>query len=72
MQTIKLDVSDTIYDKVMFFLQSFPKKDIKLYDEKSVAKNKQQEKLTDFFHNSPLQGISLERDDEIYQSRVDF
>ncbi len=72
MQTIKLDVSDTIYDKVMSFLQSFPKQDIKLYGEKSVARNGQQEKLTDFFRNSPLQDISLERDDEIYQSRVDF
>ena len=72
MQTIKLDVSDSIYDKVMYFLQSFPKKDIKLYSEKTVGNTQKQEKLTEFFHNSPLQEISLERDEEIYQSRVDF
>ncbi len=72
MQTIKLDVSDSIYDKVMLFLQSFPTKDIKLYREKPTDTTQKQEKLTEFFHNSPLQEISLERDDEIYQSRVDF
>jgi len=34
MQTIKIDVSDTIYDNVMFFLNNLPKKEIKLYSNK--------------------------------------
>jgi len=60
MQTIKLDVSDSIYHKVMHFLQSFPQKEIKLYKEKTVNQPPKQEKLTEFFRNSPLRDISIE------------
>ena len=45
MYTIKIDISDTIYDNVMFFLQNLPKKDIKLHTSKKMS----EEKLSDFF-----------------------
>ena len=72
MQTIKLDISDDIYEKVMFFLQNIPKKDIKFYPKEFVKKEPLDDKLTDFFQNSPLHNISLEREDEIYESRINF
>jgi len=69
MHTIRIDVSDTIYDKVMFFLQHLPKTDIKLYDktEKQITN-----KLSDFFKDAPLKDISFERESETYQSKVNF
>ena len=69
MHTIKIDVSDTIYDNVMFFLNNLPKKDIKLYPKKV---EKKEDALTNFFQSSPLQGLSLERETEVYQDRVSF
>lgn len=69
MHTIKIDISDSIYDNVMFFLNNLPKKDIKLYPKKV---EKKEDTLTSFFHSSPLQDISLERDTEEYSSRVEF
>jgi hypothetical protein len=68
MQTIKIDISDNVYDNVMFFLNNLPKKDIKLYTPKKASK----ETLTDFFQASPLKGIALERDKELYDDRVTF
>ena len=66
MHTIKIDISDNVYDNVMFFLNNLPKKDIKLH----ASKKDTQEKLTDFFQSSPLKDITLEREKEIYQDRV--
>ena len=40
MQTIKIDVSDTIYDNVMFLLNNLPKKDIKIYTKKDEQKER--------------------------------
>jgi len=68
MHTIKIDISDKIYDNVMFFLKSLPKKDIKLYTPKKESR----EKLTEFFHASPLQDIVLERDKETYKDRINL
>ena len=68
MHTIKIDVSDSIYDNVMFLLNNLPKKDIKIYTKKDEKK----ETLIEFFQSSPLHEIKLERDNEIYQDRVDF
>ena len=31
MHTIKLEISDSLYDRVMFFLQQLPKTEIKLH-----------------------------------------
>jgi len=42
MKTIRLDVEDNIFDKVMFFLNNLPKKDIKLNieDNNVIKKSK--------------------------------
>ena len=69
MQTIKIDVSDSIYDNVMFLLNNLPKKDVKIYTKKD---EKKEETLVEFFQSSPLHEITLERDNEMYQDRVDF
>ncbi len=55
MYTIKVDVNDTIYDKVMLFLNSIPVKNmvIKKKDEKKPAK---QNNIVNFFRSSPLVG----------------
>ena len=66
MYTIKLDVNDTIYDKVMFFLKNIPVTNIevKKSDENSSTKK---DDIVSFFHNSPLtDNIELTREKEIY------
>ena len=37
MHTLKLEINDTIFDKVMFFLNNLPKNDVKLTVESSTA-----------------------------------
>lgn len=70
MHTIKIDVSDTLYEKVMGFLKQLPQKDVKLYE---VPSNKdKQETLVEFFQKSPLHDISLTRENEVYEGRMDF
>ena len=66
MYTIKLDVNDTIYDKVMFFLKNIPVTNIevKKSDENSSTKK---DDIVSFFHNSPLtSNVELTREKEIY------
>lgn len=72
MYTIKLDVNDSIYDKVMFFLKNIPVKNLEV---KKVADTQVQKKndIVSFFQTSPLTGnILLEREDEIYNEKVVF
>ncbi len=70
MYTIKLDVNDTIYDKVMFFLKNIPVTNLEVKksdDSVSVKKDD----IVSFFHNSPLAGnIQLLREKETYEDRV--
>ncbi len=72
MYTIKLDVNDTIYDKVMLFLKNIPVKNLevkKVDDTQAQKKND----IVSFFQSSPLKGnILLEREDEIYNEKVIF
>ena len=72
MYTIKLDVNDTIYDKVMFFLRNIPVKNLEV---KKVADTEAQKKddIVSFFQSSPLMGeVQLEKDHEIYHEKVSF
>ena len=72
MQTIKLDVSDSIFDKVMFFLDNLPKNEVKLKIE-ARKKDSKQHSIVDFFQNSPLRdSIELERNKEAYGDRLSF
>lgn len=45
MKTIRLDVADSIFDNVMYFLNNLPKKDVKLNIE-NVQENKEKIKLS--------------------------
>ena len=72
MYTIKLDINDTLYDKVMLFLKSMPVKSI-VVEKKDDESVKQQDDIVHFFQSSPLVGeISLERDSQTYTDRVAF
>ncbi len=72
MQTIKLDVSDSIFDKVMFFLDNLPKNEVKLKIE-TKKKDVKKHSIVDFFQNSPLKSsITIEREKELYQDRLEF
>ncbi len=72
MYSIKLDVNDDVYDKVMFFLDNISKKDLKIKEIKNYnVQNKNN--LVDFFRNSPMVGeFNFERKKEIYDNRVKF
>ena len=72
MYTIKLDVNDTIYDKVMFFLKNIPVSnlEVKKVDEKTIQ-NKND--IVSFFQSSPLNDeVTLTRSNEIYAGKVIF
>jgi len=72
MYTIKLDVNDTIYDKVMFFLKNIPVKNLEV---KKVDDTQAQKKddIVSFFQSSPLKGeLHLTRENEIYNGKVSF
>jgi len=56
MHTIKIDVSDTLYETVMWFLKELPQKDVRLY--KVPSDKEKNETLVEFFQKSPLHYIS--------------
>lgn len=74
MYTIKLDVNDTIYDKVMFFLKNIPIKnlEVKKIGETQTQKKDDKDDIVSFFRSSPLHDIALERESELYSDRVTF
>ena len=72
MYSIKLDVNEKIYDKVMFFLENISKKDLTIREIKNFD-DKQDSSIVDFFRNSPLVGeLDLKRESELYSQRVEF
>jgi len=72
MYSIKLDVNDSIYDKVMFFLDNISKKDLKIEEIKNYNDQKE-DGLVDFFRNCPLVGeVNITRENEVYSDRVEF
>ncbi len=71
MYTIKLDVNDTIYDKVMFFLKNIPIKNLEVKKVDDIQTQKKDD-IVSFFRSSPLSDIQLEREPELYSDRVTF
>lgn len=71
MYSIKLNIDDSILDKVMLFLDTIPKKNIEV-KKLDNSYQSDDEKLGDFFLKSPLNGITIEREHEIYNQRVEF
>ena len=73
MYSIKLDINDKIYEKVMFFLENIPKQDLTIKEIKNFEDKLEENNLVDFFRKSPLVGeIEIKRDSEIYSNRVEF
>ena len=73
MQTIQLNISNDIFDKVMSFLEILPKNKISIVrDNKSKKPQSKKELLGDFFQASPLVGLDLSRNSEGYQGRIEF
>ena len=73
MQTIQLNISNDIFEKVMSFLERLPKNKINIVKKNKPEKSKQKkESLVDFFQSSPLVGFDLERSSEVYQGRIEF
>ena len=64
MYTIRLDVSNDIYDKVLFILENLPKNKVKLQIEKKDSPSLgQKNSLVEFFQSSPLvDSVSLDRE----------
>ena len=72
MYTIKLDVNDSIYDKVMFFLKNIPVKNIEV-KKVDDAEAEKKDDIVSFFQSSPLKdALNLERKNEIYNEKVSF
>lgn len=73
MYSVKLDINEKIYDKIMFFLENLPKNDLKIVEIKSAKQETKESNLVDFFRKSPLVGeIDFSRDDEKYNGRLRF
>jgi len=73
MQTIQLNISNDIFEKVMSFLELLPKNKIDIVQNNKPKKTQQKkESLVDFFQSSPLVGLDLERNSEVYQGRIEF
>jgi len=73
MQTIQLNISSDIFDKVMSFLEILPKNKIRIIrDNVSKKPEIKKDSLGDFFQSSPLFGLDLSRKTEVYQGRIEF
>ena len=72
MQTIQLDISSDIFDKVMSFLEILPKNKVRVTNYLSKKTQPKKESLGDFFQSSPLVGLSFERSQETYSGRIEF
>jgi len=73
MQTIQLNISSDIFDKVMSFLEILPKNKIEIVKNNNFKRVQQKkESLGDFFQASPLVGLDLSRSSEVYQGRIEF
>jgi len=71
MHSIRLDINDNIFDKVMFFLNNIPSSDLKIKIEQTQKNSESNGSLVSFFQNSPLRGeIELSREKEVYEERV--
>lgn len=52
MHTIKLQVQDTIYAHIMFFLKNLNSKELQIIEDKKVQKNEESKELQAFSNHS--------------------
>lgn len=73
MYSVRLEISEKIADKVMLFLNSIPKTDIKIQEIDGKMIKSHNDSLVDFFRSSPLVGeIDIDRKQESYKDRIEF
>ena len=69
MKTIKLEISNKIYDKVLWLLEQFNSEDLKIIDENKVIKNYLSKEL-ETIDNGTAEFISLEELDKVMQEMI--
>lgn len=69
MKTIKLEISNKIYDKVLNLLQQFDPENLKVIDENSKVKKYLCKELEDI-DNGTAEFISLEELDKVMEERI--
>lgn len=75
MHTIKVDLSDSVFEKVMQFLQKLPQDAVFVQETKQLCKDRKAQgsnDLVDFFQSSPLKDIEITRENEIFSQRTKF
>lgn len=69
MKTIKLEISNKIYDKVLWLLEQFNSEDLKIIDDNKAIKNYLSKEL-ETIDNGTAEFISLEELDKVMQERI--
>jgi hypothetical protein len=69
MKTLKLEISNKIYDKVLWLLQQFNPEDVKVIDEDYSEKEYLQKTLDDI-DNGNAEFISIEELDKVMEERI--
>lgn len=69
MKTVKLEISNKIYDKVLALLQQFNPEDVKIIDENSSVKKYLAKELEDI-DNGTAEFFSLEELDKVLEERI--
>ena len=74
MRTVKLEINETIYEKIMAFLSLMPKDKVYIVTDKKAHKaKKENSSFVSFFQNSPLMDeVDLSRSEETYNGRIAF
>ena len=69
MKTIKLEISNKIYEKVLWLLEQFNPEDLKIIDDNKTIKNYLSKEL-ETIDNGTAEFISLEELDKVMQERI--
>jgi hypothetical protein len=69
MKTIKLEISNKIYDKVLWLLQQFKPEDLKVIEQNSIEKEYLSKELENI-DNGNAEFISIEELDKVMEERI--
>jgi hypothetical protein len=69
MKTIKLEISNKIYDKVLWLLQQFKPEDLKVIEQNSIEKEYLSKELENI-DNGNAEFISIEELDIVMEERI--
>ncbi len=69
MKTLKLEISNKIYDKVLWLLQQFNPEDVKVIDE-DYSEKEYLQKTLEYIDNGNAEFISIEELDKVMEERI--